>query len=111
MTTQERDDQDDETMFFQVTIRTRNGGEEGEAVFLLETTEPTIEDFMDALAEEDFILGTRYDTRPAGDGTRRVYRSSDCILNKQLILQVTYPTYELRSQSGEVLFSQDDLPK
>ncbi|GHG24383.1 hypothetical protein [Paracoccus aerius] len=111
MATQARDDQDDNTSFFQVTIRTRNNGEEGEAVFVFETTEPTIDDFMDALVDEDFILGTRYDTRPDGDGVRRVRQSNDCILSKQLILQVTYPSYELRSQSGELLFSPDDLSK
>ena len=111
MTTQQSDDDHDETMFFQVSIRTRNNGDEGEAVFVFETAEPTIDDFMDALVEEDFILGTRYDTKPDGDGVRRAYRSSECILNKALILQVTYPTYEVRSQSGELLFSPDDLPK
>lgn len=111
MTTQQSDDDHDETMFFQVSIRTRNNGDEGEAVFVFETAEPTIDDFMDALVEEDFILGTRYDTKPDGDGARRVRQSSDCILSKQLILQVTYPTYVLRSQSGELLFSPEDLPK
>lgn len=112
MTTQERDDDhDDDMMFFQVTIRTRNNGEEGEAVFVFETAEPTIDDFMEALVDEGFILGTRYDSRPDGDGARRVRQSSECILNKALILQVTYPTYELRSQAGELLFSPEDLPK
>jgi hypothetical protein len=95
---------DDESMFYQVTIRTRNGGEEGEAVFVFETNEPTIDDFMEALVDERFILGTRYDSRPDGEGARRVRQSSDCILSKDLILQVTYPAYELRNQNGELLF-------
>lgn len=105
------DEGKDETMFYQVTILTRNQGEAGEAVFVFETAEPTIDDFMDALVEERFILGTRYDSRPDGDGARRVRQSSDCILSNEIILQVAYPNYELRDQNGELLFEPRMIPQ
>ena len=75
---------------YQVTIRTfGKDGAPGEAWFVFGHDAPTISDLHAQLIDEGALLGRRYDTKPAGDGVRRVRGSTPCILSRDIILQVT----------------------
>ena len=90
-------------MYFQVTIQIRNNGDVGEAWFVFRHDAPDLAALHQILTTEGFLLGRRYDTRPDGVGARRVRRDVECLLSRDIILQVTVLPEVLRDLHGNVL--------
>lgn len=90
-------------MHFQVTIQTRNNGDVGEAWFVFEHDATDLAALHQTLTADGFLLGRRYDTRPDGPRARRVRRAVECLLSRDIVLQVTVLPELLRDLDGRVL--------
>lgn len=91
-------------MFYQVSIQTRTNGDVGEAMFTFEHIAPSLAELFILLTGDGFLLGRRYETRAEGAAARRVRRSNDCILSRDVILQVSPLPDTLRDADGTVLY-------
>ena len=91
-------------MHYQMTIRTfSKEGDPGEAWFVFGHAAPTISDLHETLIRDGHLLGTRYDTRPAGEGVRKVRRALPVIMSRDIILQITPLPEILRDVDGHAL--------
>lgn len=97
-------------MHYQVTIRTiAKDGAPGEAWFVFGHDAPSLETLHERLKADGTLLGRRYDTRPAGEGVRKVRRSIPVILAREIILQVTPLPDVLQDVDGQALHDGCDV--
>ncbi|MGA0615911.1 hypothetical protein [Paracoccus sp. KR1-242] len=97
-------------MHYQMTIRTfSKEGDPGEAWFVFGHDAPSLGALHEKLIADGCLLGRRYDTRPAGEGVRKVRRSIPVILSRDIVLQVTPLPDALRDTDGTVIHEACDV--
>ena len=93
-------------MFYVISMDANNGGEAREVVFVLETEYPDLTTLAQALRQDGFVGGHRYNTR-FGQGRRREVKGTphECLIFKNVIRQVAVLTEALFDTDGALLFS------
>lgn len=90
------------SMIVRVSKRVNKNGQDAEIFFLLKTKHSDFDGVVDALRDDGFLEGVRYNTRSLGGG-RRVVTSE----NRETVFRATITN--IREEKTEVVFENGDL--
>ena len=94
-------------MYCQVTIRVTVRGESREVWFVLEVGHDSLEGVFEQLKADGALHGTRIETRPSGEGERRVVDAYETILMRDRIVAISELQFDLVDEDGRALFLLD----
>lgn len=94
-------------MYCQVTIRVTVRGESREVWFVLEVGHDSLEGVFEQLKADGALHGTRIETRPSGEGERRVVDAYETILMRDSIVAISELQFDLVDEHGRALFLLD----
>lgn len=90
--------------YSQVTISVMNRGERREAWFVFRTPHQTVSDQIDQMMADGGLSGTRFDTKPTGNGDdRQVVSSCQTFIDRSIILSIIELRGALLDKDGVVL--------
>ena len=91
-------------MYCQVTLRVTVRGEPKEVWFVLEIEHASLDGVYRQLKDDGALSGTRIETRPSGEGQRRVVDAYDTIIMRDSILAISELQFDLVDEDGRALF-------